>query len=53
MYEQKKPCPLLIDGKPNRAGFAKKLYWQYSKEAIKANKLRTKEWDYYLVMNKE
>lgn len=53
MYEQKKPCPLLIDGKPNRAGFAKKLYWQYSKEAIKANKLRIKEWDYYLVMNKE
>ena len=48
------PQPLL-DAKGNIAepGFAKKLYWQYSRDAIKAPKIRIKEWDYYYIGNQE
>lgn len=41
----------LLDAKGNIAepGFAKKLFWKYDRNAIKANKLRIKEWDYYYI----
>ena len=32
-------------------GFAKKLYWTYDRNRIKAGKSRIKEWDYYLIHN--
>ncbi len=32
-------------------GFARKMYWKYDRRAIKANKFRIKEWDYYLIIN--
>ncbi|MEE0980888.1 MAG: DUF2804 domain-containing protein [Acutalibacteraceae bacterium] len=41
----------LLDSKGNitEPGFAKKLLWKYDRNAIKANKLRIKEWDYYYI----
>lgn len=41
----------LLDSKGNIAepGFAKKLLWKYDRKAIKASKLRIKEWDYYYI----
>ena len=41
----------LLDSQGNIAepGYAKKLYWKYSRKDIKANKLRIKEWDYYYI----
>lgn len=41
----------LLDKNGNIAepGFAKKLLWKYSRNDIKANKLRIKEWDYYYI----
>lgn len=41
----------LLDKNGNIAepGFAKKLYWKYCRDDIKANKLRIKEWDYYYI----
>ncbi len=41
----------LLDSKGNIAepGFAKKLLWKYDRNAIKASKLRIKEWDYYYI----
>lgn len=41
----------LLDNTGNIAepGFAKKLLWKYSRNDIKANKLRIKEWDYYYI----
>lgn len=42
--------PLLdSNGNITEPGFAKKLYWQYDRYAIKASKLRIKEWDYYYI----
>ncbi len=32
-------------------GYAKKLFWEYDRKDIKANKFRIKEWDYYLIVN--
>ena len=45
----------LLDEKGNikEAGFAKKLLWQYSRNDIKAPKIRIKEWDYYYIGNQE
>lgn len=40
---------LNADGNIAEPGFAKKLYWQYDRKDIKANKLRIKEWDYYYI----
>lgn len=51
MYEQTTKCPLLINGEANNPGFAKELFWEYQKEAIKAPKWKIKEWDYYLITN--
>ena len=42
--------PLLdLNGNISEPGFAKKLYWKYDRNAIKASKLRIKEWDYYYI----
>ena len=45
----------LLNEKGNIAnpGYAKKLLWDYNRNDIKANKLRIKEWDYYLITNDE
>lgn len=53
-YEIKEAIPLL-DGKGNltKAGYAKKLLPVYKRSAVKASKLRLKEWDYYYVGNEE
>jgi len=50
--EIKKVQPLLDEkGVLANPGFAKKMYWKYDRKAIKANKFRIKEWDYYLITN--
>ena len=45
----------LLDANGNIAepGFAKKLFWQYSRDDIKASKMRIKEWDYYYIGNQD
>ena len=40
-------------GELNEAGYANALVKQYDRSAIRAGKLRIKEWDYYLIMNRE
>ena len=46
--------PLLDEyGNIAEAGYAKKMLFQYDRNAIKANKLRIKEWDYYLIYNQK
>jgi len=40
-------------GRLIQAGYATKLVKAYDRNAIKAGKLRIKEWDYYLVYNKD
>jgi len=45
-------APLLDEqGNVMEAGYAKKLLPVYNRRDIKANGLRIKEWDYYLVNN--
>ena len=39
------------NGHLQEAGFARKLLLDYDRKAIKANALRIKEWDYYLIYN--
>jgi hypothetical protein len=34
-------------------GYARSLIWDYNREQVHANKLRIKEWDYYLVAGKD
>lgn len=43
----------LLDGKGHliETGYAKSLILDYDRKAIKANSLRIKEWDYYLIYN--
>lgn len=44
--------PLLTpEGTVREAGYAKSLILDYDRKAIKANKLRIKEWDYYYIGN--
>ncbi|MBQ9328065.1 MAG: DUF2804 domain-containing protein [Solobacterium sp.] len=44
--------PLLDEhGKLNEAGWARRLVKEYSRSQVKANRLRIKEWDYYLLSN--
>ena len=51
-HELKKRHPLLDEnGHLIEAGYAKKLILDYERSAIKANGLRIKEWDYYLIYN--
>lgn len=45
-------APLFDDkGRLAQRGYSKKMLLEYDRAAIKANKLRIKEWDYYLIMN--
>ena len=37
---------LNANGNITEPGFAKKLYWEYSRNDIKAPKFRIKEWDF-------
>jgi hypothetical protein len=51
-HEITKQTPLLDEqGNAREAGYAKKLLPVYNRKDIKANGLRIKEWDYYLVCN--
>jgi len=46
--------PLLDEkGELIETGYAKSLILDYDRKAIKANSLRIKEWDYYLISNKD
>ena len=38
-------------GNLNEAGYAFSLIKEYERKAIKANKMRIKEWDYYYIGN--
>ncbi len=55
MQHEIKEKQKLLDKNGNIAepGFAKKLLWQYSREDIKAPKIRIKEWDYYYIGNRD
>lgn len=51
-HEIKQRHPLLDEnGHLIETGFAKSLILDYDRNAIKANSLRIKEWDYYLIYN--
>ena len=51
-HEITKRIPLLDEkGNIREPGYAKKLLWAYRRRDIKANPLRIKEWDYYLITN--
>lgn len=46
------PGPLLTEaGALREAGYATSLLLDYRRDAVRAGRLRLKEWDYYLVMN--
>ena len=48
-----KPTILLKDnGTLTEEGFARKPYFIYEREKIKASKIRIKEWDYYAILDK-
>lgn len=40
-------------GNIQNPGYAKKMYWEYNRNDIKASKFKIKEWDYYLVVNED
>ena len=49
-HEITRPQKLLDEnGNIAEPGYAKKLLWQYSRDDIKAPKIRIKEWDYYYI----
>ena len=53
-HEITKRHPLLDEnGHLIETGYARKLILDYDRKAIKANGLRIKDWDYYLIYNKE
>lgn len=53
-HEVTKKQPLLDkNGQLTEPGWSKQLVQKYSRADIKAPKFRIKEWDYYLVMNKD
>ena len=53
-HEIKTKHPLLDEkGQLIEKGYAKSLILDYNRKAIKANGLRIKEWDYYLVANND
>lgn len=52
--EVKKTNRLLNDeGELNEYGFAREMLLEYNRRHIKANPFRIKEWDYYLIANKD
>ncbi|MBE5735349.1 MAG: DUF2804 domain-containing protein [Clostridiales bacterium] len=54
MQNKLKKGPLLDNkGHLCEAGYSTTLIKEYDRSAIKANKLRIKEWDYYLIYNKD
>ena len=51
-HEITKRIPLLDEtGNLTEPGWARRLLWAYRRKDIKANPLRIKEWDYYLITN--
>ena len=44
---------LNVYGNLNQAGYATSLVKEYSRQDIKARKLRIKEWDYYYIGNQD
>ena len=51
-HEIKERHPLLDEnGHLIETGYAKSLILDYDRDSIKANSLRIKEWDYYLIYN--
>lgn len=44
---------LLVSGQIAEPGWARKMVQEYNRDDIKAPKFRIKEWDYYLIMNKD
>lgn len=53
-HEITKQTPLLDEyGRLTEPGWARKMLFTYDRKAIKASKLRIKEWDYYLVLNQD
>ena len=53
-HEVTKRQPLLdARGELREPGWSRSLLQQYDREAIKAPKWRVKEWDYYLVLNRD
>lgn len=49
-HEITRPQKLLDEnGNIAEPGYAKKLLWQYSRDDVKAPKIRIKEWDYYYI----
>ncbi|MGL5978573.1 MAG: DUF2804 domain-containing protein [Erysipelotrichaceae bacterium] len=52
-HEIRKPIPLLNNqGRLWEPGYARALFWEYDRSKINANKLKIKEWDYYLIYDK-
>ncbi len=48
------PCKLLNElGELNNPGYSTSLIQEYSRKDIKAKKFKIKEWDYYLIYNKD
>ena len=52
-YIDKKDDLLDENGNLKHKGYSTSLILDYKRDAIKANKLRIKEWDYYLIYNKD
>ena len=53
-HEITEPMQLLrLDGSLTEPGWARRQFWTYNREAIKAPRFRIKEWDYYLVLNQD
>ena len=53
-HEITAPAPLLnAKGNLTEPGWARSQLLQYNRRAIKAGKLRIKEWDYYIINNQE
>ena len=41
------------NGELKHCGFSRKMLLKYDRKMIKANKLKIKEWDYYLIYNSD
>lgn len=51
-HEITRRVPLLDErGQLTEPGYAKRMLWDYRRSAVKAGKLRIKEWDYYYIGN--
>ncbi|MBI9106260.1 MAG: DUF2804 domain-containing protein [Spirochaetales bacterium] len=55
MQREVKTETVLLDGQGNvgTPGWAKKSFFKYDREMIKAGKFRIKEWDYYCILSSE